>query len=87
MAGGTSGLDMINSTKNNRNIRSGRTKMSDNPYNQNKSDFQNRNPSNYTELIEERFDGKSEGDRLTVSIYVGLTFLIGLFFYILMVGF
>ncbi|MCH7414664.1 hypothetical protein MM213_14280 [Belliella sp. R4-6] len=87
MAGGTSGFDMINSTKNNRNLRSGRTKMSDNPYNQTKRDFPKRNPGNCTELIEERFDRKAEGDKLTVTIYVGLTFLIGVFFYMLMVGF
>ena len=83
---GMTGFDMINSMKSNRNLRSGRTKMSDNPYNKAKGGQITQNPENYTEMIEERFDRKDQSNQFSVIIFVVLSFLVATFFYYLMVA-
>ncbi|AFL86010.1 hypothetical protein Belba_3509 [Belliella baltica DSM 15883] len=83
---GMTGFDMINSTKNNRNLRSGRTKISDNPYNQGKENPASRDPKNYSEMINERFDRRDQRNQCSVIIFVVLSLLMGIFFYYLMVA-
>jgi|FLYM01.1.fsa_nt_gi hypothetical protein len=85
MAGGTSGFTMIQSTKDNRNLRSGRNKMSDSPYVRPHVKTQNNDPELYTELIAERFERKSQSSQYSALIFVILGILISTFFYFLMV--
>ncbi|MFD2036898.1 hypothetical protein ACFSKL_18985 [Belliella marina] len=86
MAGGTSGLNMIQSSKDNRSILNVRSKMADSPYAKQHVGIENRNPELYSELIEERFDRKSQSHRMSVIIHIVLTLLISVFFYFLIVG-
>lgn len=69
MAGGTTAFDMIQSGRNNRNLRTHRKKMSENPYAQT-SKNSGRNPSNYEELIRERDQRKSYHGKITAFTYL-----------------
>ncbi|SNS73811.1 hypothetical protein SAMN06295967_12027 [Belliella buryatensis] len=86
MAGGTSGFTMIQSSKDNRSIRSGRTKMSESPYLLKHVKTLNSDPELYTELISERFDRKAQSNQFSILIFIILGILISTFFYFLIVG-
>ncbi len=80
MAGGTSAFDMIPSLRNNRNVKSGRTKMGDNPYVSKSVGIENRNSANTKELIAHRFERKDFSTQLTKRVYLALGLLILMFF-------
>lgn len=73
MAGGTSGFNMIQSFKDNRSIKSNRTSLKDNPYNDPSG---NRNqlvdPAIYDALIAERHRRKAFQKRLSLGVFLGL---------------
>lgn len=84
MAGGTSGFNMIQSSKDNRSIRTSRSMMADNPYLTPNSPILNRNPEHYDEMIAERFDRKeqyNQNNKLVLFIFgVMVVLAISLFF-------
>jgi hypothetical protein len=76
MSGGTSVFNMLSSLKNNRNIRSGRNKLGDNPYNSKSIEAEKRNSTYTKELIAHRFESKDSAIRLTKRVYAGLGLVI-----------
>ncbi|MCR9014664.1 hypothetical protein [Aquiflexum gelatinilyticum] len=76
MSGGTSVLNMLSSLKNNRNIKSGRSKLGDNPYSSKSIEAEKRNSTYTKELIDHRFERKDSAIRLTKWVYVALGFVI-----------
>lgn len=84
MAGGTSGFKMIQSSKDNRSIRTRRSMMAENPYLSTSTSELNRNPEHYDEMINERFDRKeqySQSNRLVLFVFSMMVVLaISLFF-------
>lgn len=83
MAGGTSGFNMIQSGKDNRSIKPGRTGMADNPYATKGISLDSRNPKNYKTLIQHRFGRKSFLEKITVRYYLvlGITVLVLLVYF------
>jgi hypothetical protein len=79
MSGGTSVFNMLSSLKNNRNIRSGRNKLGENPYSSKSVDSEKRNSTYTKELMEHRFERKDFSAKLTKWVYVGLGLLILVF--------
>ncbi|MFD2202443.1 hypothetical protein [Shivajiella indica] len=84
MAGGTSGFNMIQSTKDNRSIISKRMGMRDNPYGKNIPTIESRNSDQYDELINERFERKEQqyqSNKIVLMFFALLVLLsISLFF-------
>ncbi|MCH6201385.1 hypothetical protein MMU07_17515 [Aquiflexum sp. LQ15W] len=80
MSGGTSVFNMLSSLKNNRNIKSGRNKLGDNPYSSKSIDADKRNSTQTKELIAHRLERKDFANKLTKWVYVGLGLLILVFF-------
>lgn len=76
MSGGTSVFNMLSSLKNNRNIRSGRSKLGDNPYCSKSVDSEKRNSTYNKELIAHRFARKDFSSKLTKWVYLGLGLVI-----------
>jgi hypothetical protein len=79
MSGGTSVFNMLSSLKNNRNIKSGRNKMGDNPYSSKFVDSEKQNSTYTKELIAHRFERKNSATRLTKWVYAALGLLILVF--------
>jgi hypothetical protein len=84
MAGGTSGFNMIQSSTDNRSIISQRVGMKNSPYASKTISLENRNPDNYSELINERFVRKEQNAQSNkfVLMFFGLLVLlsVSLFF-------
>jgi hypothetical protein len=76
MSGGTSVFNMLSSLKNNRNIKSGRNKLGDNPYSSKSVGLEKRNSTYTKELMEHRFERKNYAIRLTKWVYVALGLVI-----------
>lgn len=72
MSGGTSVFNMLSSLKNNRNIKSGRNKLGDNPYSSKSVGSEIRNSTYTKELIDHRFERKNSAIRLTKWVYAAL---------------
>ncbi|MGY6523638.1 MAG: hypothetical protein ACXIUD_18050 [Mongoliitalea sp.] len=76
MAGGTSGFNMIQSFKDNRSIKSGRSPMKDNPYQQGKSNRSDSvDPEIYASLIADRDRRKSFQKKLSLGIFLGMALI------------
>jgi hypothetical protein len=84
MVGGTSTYNMVQSSKDNENIRSERNRMNDNPYNSSTAYDSASNPEVYDELITERFERRDSQElsrKIVLFIFSILVFLsISLFF-------
>ncbi|EKB48688.1 hypothetical protein [Cecembia lonarensis] len=84
MAGGTSAFTMAQSSKDNRNILSKRSRMADNPYNSKVARVTLNEPKMYDEMITERFERKKahEFSRKAVLFIFGILVVlsISLFF-------
>ncbi|MCS4434373.1 hypothetical protein [Aquiflexum gelatinilyticum] len=76
MSGGTSVFNMLSSLKNNQNIKSGRSKLGDNPYSSKSIEAEKRNSTYTKELIDHRFERKNSAIRLTKWVCVALGFVI-----------
>jgi hypothetical protein len=61
---------MNQSLKDNKSLVKGRKKMADNPYFSKDISLENRNPSNYNELIEHRFWRKAFSRKITFLYYL-----------------
>jgi hypothetical protein len=79
MSGGTSVFNMLSSLKNNRNIKSGRNKLGDNPYSSKSVGSEKRNSTYTKELIDHRFERKDSATKLTKWVFVALGLLILVF--------
>ncbi|MCL6260472.1 hypothetical protein M3O96_15320 [Aquiflexum sp. TKW24L] len=79
MSGGTSVFNMLSSLKNNRNIKSGRNKLGDNPYSSKSVGSEKRNSNHTKELMKHRFERKDFSTKLTKWVYVALVLVILVF--------
>ncbi|WP_291777892.1 hypothetical protein [Cecembia sp.] len=84
MAGGTSAFNMVQSSKDNKSIRSGRSRKAENPYNSSTVRNSTSNPAVYDELIAESFERRDSQEfsrKIVLFIFGILVFLsISLFF-------
>ena len=76
MSGGTSVFNMLSSLKNNRNIKSGRSKLGDNPYSSKSIEADKRNSTYTKELMDHRFERKDFANKLTKWVYLVLSLVI-----------
>ena len=76
MSGGTSVFNMLSSLKNNRNNKSGRSKLGDNPYSSKSIGDDKRNSTYIKELTDHRFERKDFENKLTKWVYLVLSLVI-----------
>ena len=79
MAGGTSGFQMVQSSKDNRSIKPNRKGMGENPYVRKGPGLEQRDPAHYPELLEERYRRKDAFRRVGLWMFLGiLALMLGL---------